>query len=196
MADSDNEFETGVSSGSNTTFGEAGRMKPGSLLMMKDTFPCKVTGFATAKPGKHGSAKAMITGKDIFTEKQYEETFGTGDQIPVPIVIKTEYTCIDVQDGVLSLMDQTGEMKEDMNLPTESHLKDVANLIKSILEADKKECLVTCQKWGDKEQVVSCREGQETGWARQWDDFRLDPSTKPIIHDNMPKFGLKIALTL
>ena len=44
-------------------------MKPGSLLIMKDEYPCKVTAFSTAKPGKHGSAKAMITGKDIFTNK-------------------------------------------------------------------------------------------------------------------------------
>merc|ERR1712100_583868 len=88
---SDNEFEAGESYGSINSVGEAGRMKPGSLLIMKDTFPCKVTAFATAKPGKHGSAKAMITGKDIFTDKQYEETFGTGDNIPVPIVKKKEY---------------------------------------------------------------------------------------------------------
>ena len=30
----------------------------------------------------------MITAKDIFTDKQYEETFGTGDMIPAPIVTK------------------------------------------------------------------------------------------------------------
>ena len=71
---SDNEFEQGVSSGENITLEEAGRMQPGKVLMMKETFPCKVTAFATAKPGKHGSAKAMITAKDIFTDKQYEET--------------------------------------------------------------------------------------------------------------------------
>ena len=56
--------------------------------MMKGEFPCKVINFSTAKPGKHGSAKAMITGKDIFTDKQYEETFGTGDMIPAPVVVK------------------------------------------------------------------------------------------------------------
>jgi translation initiation factor 5A len=67
---SENEFTVGVSSGENITREEAGRMQPGKYLMMKDEkYPCKVTQFNTAKPGKHGSAKAMIMGKDIFTDK-------------------------------------------------------------------------------------------------------------------------------
>ena len=59
--------------------------------MLKETFPCRVTAFSTAKPGKHGSAKAMITGRDIFTNKEYSETFGTGDAIPAPTVAKKEF---------------------------------------------------------------------------------------------------------
>ena len=102
---SDNEFEVGDSGAANITLVEAGRRKPGSLLMMKGEFPCKVVSFSTAKPGKHGSAKAMITGKDIFTDKQYEETFGTGDMIQAPVVTKTEYNCLDVTaEGALQLL--------------------------------------------------------------------------------------------
>ncbi len=99
---SDNEFIQGDSGAANITLVEAGRRKPGSLLMMKGEFPCKVVSFSTAKPGKHGSAKAMITGKDIFTDKQYEETFGTGDMIPAPVVTNNEFVCLDCDDqGVL-----------------------------------------------------------------------------------------------
>ena len=156
------DFDQGDSGALTTELAEAGRMKPGSLIMMKETFPCKVTAFSTAKPGKHGSAKAMITAKDIFTDKQYDETFGTGDMIPRPIVTKTEMTCLDVDDdGKLSLMNESGEIVEHLNLPTESHLSDVPTRIKAILEAATKECLVQVQKWGDKEQVVSVREGQD-----------------------------------
>ena len=157
---SENEFEQGDSGALNTELAEAGRMKPGSLIMMKEQFPCKVTAFSTAKPGKHGSAKAMITAKDIFTDKQYDETFGTGDMIPRPIVTKTEVLCMDCDgDGVLNLLMADGDVKEDLNLPTEAHLSDVAASIKRILEAGAKECLVTFQKWGDREQVVAVREG-------------------------------------
>ena len=66
---SENEFEAGDAGASNTRFVEAGRAKPGTLIMLKEQFPCKVTAFSTAKPGKHGSAKAMLVGKDIFTDK-------------------------------------------------------------------------------------------------------------------------------
>lgn len=158
----ENEFETGDSGALNTELAEAGRMKPGSLIIMKEQFPCKVTAFSTAKPGKHGSAKAMITAKDVFTDKQYDETFGTGDMIPRPIVTKTEVTCICYDDdGVLQLMMPDGDIKEDLNLPTESHLTDIATKIKQIVDAATKECLVTYQKWGDREQVVAVREGQD-----------------------------------
>jgi translation initiation factor 5A len=152
MSGSENEFEQGDSGALNTELAEAGRMKPGSLIIMKEQFPCKVTAFSTAKPGKHGSAKAMITAKDIFTDKQYDETFGTGDMIPRPIVTKKELQLIDLEDdsGMLTLMDGEGNTKEDMNLPTEAHLKDVTDRIK-VLFADGKDILVTCQKWGDRE---------------------------------------------
>ena len=50
-------------------------------------------------------------------------------------------------------------MKEDNNLPTEAHLKDIVTMINRILDEGKKECLVTVQRWGDKEQVVAAREG-------------------------------------
>ena len=164
MSDEENEFIKGDSGASNTTLVEAGRRKPGSLLMMKEAYPCKVVNFSTAKPGKHGSAKAMIVGKDIFTDKQYEETFGTGDMIPAPVVEKTEYTCIDVsEDGYLMLMTKEGDMKEDLQLECDKfeHLKGMDKQVRAILESGKKECLVSVQKWGDREQAVNVREGNE-----------------------------------
>jgi translation initiation factor 5A len=47
-------------------------------------FPCKVTDFSTAKPGKHGAAKAAIVGHDIFTNKKYEDTAPTSATLYVP----------------------------------------------------------------------------------------------------------------
>merc|ERR1719454_2484630 len=134
MSDDDNEFIKGDAGAANIELKEAGRRNAGQLIMMKEgTFPCKVTNLSTAKPGKHGSAKAMIVAKDIFTDKQYEETFGTGDMIPVPVVKKTEYVCIDCDgEGVLSLMTPEGEMKEDLSCPSEAHLSDLEKRIREI----------------------------------------------------------------
>jgi len=52
-------------------------------------------------------------------------------------------------------------MKEDVSLPTEAHLKDLEKTVRDILAAGKRECLVTVQKWGDREQAISCREGND-----------------------------------
>jgi translation initiation factor 5A len=51
-------------------------------------FPCKVTDYSTAKPGKHGSAKATIVGIDIFTGKKYEDGGPTGGNCYIPVVTK------------------------------------------------------------------------------------------------------------
>ena len=160
---SENEFEQGESGALNTELAEAGRMKPGSLIIMKEQFPCKVTAFSTAKPGKHGSAKAMITAKDVFTDKQYDETFGTGDMIPRPIIKKEEANLLSMEDdGTMCIMLADGDLKEDLNLPTEAHLSDVVAQIKAILprvESDGVECLVTFQQWGSRlPQICAVRE--------------------------------------
>ena len=162
MSDNENEFEVTESGATITNLVEAGRLKNNSAVMIKD-HPCRVTDFSTAKPGKHGSAKAMVFGKDVFTDKMYTESFGTGDMIPAPILEKTEYTLINLEeeDGTLTLMDTQGEIKEDMNLPTADHLTDISNHIKKIFDDGKRECLVTVLKWGDREQVATVREGQD-----------------------------------
>ena len=60
------EFQTGSSGSGLIEKVSAGSLKKGDLVIMKE-HPCKVVSFSTAKTGKHGSAKAMITGIDIFT---------------------------------------------------------------------------------------------------------------------------------
>ena len=40
-------------------------LQEGSYVMMEDS-PCKINAYSTAKPGKHGSAKARIEGKGVF----------------------------------------------------------------------------------------------------------------------------------
>merc|ERR1740133_663333 len=141
MSDEDNEFIKGENAGSAVGVVEAGRAKPGTLVMMKETFPCKVTAMNTAKPGKHGSAK---------------------DMIGAPLVTKTEYLLLDLDDDQLTLMHQeSGDVREDIDLPTVSHLSDIVKLIKKIHTTGKKECLVTVQHFDNREQVYSVREGND-----------------------------------
>jgi len=139
---------------------DTNRLKPGSLVMIKGN-PCKVTEASTAKPGKHGSAKVILKGKDIMTQKVYECTFHAGDMVDAPIANRQEYTLLNIDDNTLELLDPNGEVKSDVNLPEEEHLKEVATKIKEIFEEGKKECLVTVLKCMGKEICIEVREGSE-----------------------------------
>ena len=128
--------------------------------MMKG-FPCKVTEVNTAKPGKHGSAKVITKGKDILTGKQYECTFHSGDMVDAPITKRDEYLLLNIDDTTLELLDAQGEVKSDVSLPDDEHLKDIVNKLKAIFDEGKKECKVTVLDCMGKEQVVDVREGDD-----------------------------------
>ena len=139
---------------------DTNRLKNGSLVMIKGN-PCKVTDVSTAKPGKHGSAKVILKGKDILTAKVYECTYHAGDMVDAPIVKRQEYTLVNIDENTLELLDQNGEIKADINLPEDEHLKDVATRIKAIFEDGKKECLVTVLAAMGKEVAIEVREGAD-----------------------------------
>merc|ERR1711957_704901 len=105
LAMSDDEtFENTNSGASLCEKTDTNRLKPGSLIMIKG-FPCKVTDTTTAKPGKHGSAKVILKGKDILTDKVYECTFHAGDMVDAPIVKRVEYPLLNIDDEQLELLD-------------------------------------------------------------------------------------------
>merc|ERR1711865_1015693 len=92
---------------------DTNRLKPGSLIMIKGN-PCKVVETTTAKPGKHGSAKVILKGRDFLTSKVYECTFHAGDMVDAPIVKRNEFTLLNIDDTTLELLDGQGEMKSDV----------------------------------------------------------------------------------
>ena len=97
MDGEDYEFEAGDAGSSGMEKVSAGSLHKGDLVMIKGK-PCKVVSFSTAKTGKHGSAKAMITGIDIFTGNKLECTFSTGENVDAPVTKKTEYQLINIDD--------------------------------------------------------------------------------------------------
>lgn len=156
----DEEFEVTDAGSSNTEKVESQRLKNGSLVMMKGN-PCKVTEVSTAKPGKHGSAKVITKGKDILTGKQYECTFHSGDMVDAPIVKRDEYVLLNIDDNVLELLTKEGEVKSDVNIPEDEHLKEVVAKMKEMFEEGKKETLVTVLSTMGTELMVDVREGNE-----------------------------------
>lgn len=89
-----------------------------SYMMIKG-FPCKVLNISVSKTGKHGHAKCNFTATDIFTGKKYEDMIPSTHGTTVPIVKKAEWEIIDIGDNdELTLMDEAGNQKTDLNLPT------------------------------------------------------------------------------
>merc|ERR1712193_2423 len=112
------EFDTADAGSSDTYPTQAGELRKGSHVMIKG-HPCKVTDISTSKTGKHGHAKAHIVALDIFTAKKYEDLCPTSHNVEVPFVKRTEYQIlmVDESTGNVSLLLESGETKDDLNLP-------------------------------------------------------------------------------
>lgn len=80
--------------------------------------PCKVINIAVSKTGKHGHAKCNFTATDIFTGKKLEDMVPGSHGTTVPIVTKSDWEIIDIDDdGAVTLMDEGGNQKIDVSLP-------------------------------------------------------------------------------
>merc|ERR1712170_63883 len=80
---------------------------------------CKCVEVSTSKTGKHGHAKAHIVAIDIFNGKKMEDLCPTSHNLEVPFVKKTEFQCLmaDEDSGNVSLLQEDGTTKDDLNLP-------------------------------------------------------------------------------
>ena len=80
-----------VDSGASLTYPvQASALRKNGFAMLKGN-PCKIVDMSTSKPGKHGHAKILVVGLDLFTGKKYEELSPSGHTMTVPIVNKKEY---------------------------------------------------------------------------------------------------------
>merc|ERR1712146_263465 len=154
----DEQFEQ-ADSGAMTFPTSAGSIRKGSHMLIKG-FPCKVAEVTTSKTGKHGHAKAAIVGIDIFTGKKHEDSVPTSHNVDCPNVTKVEYTLISCDDdGYVTLMDDDGEMREDLKLPDLEDLEEVRETIKRMLDKDI-EALVTVLGACGQEMILACREAK------------------------------------
>jgi len=112
----DIEVSTGQSGASLTVPIRAGEVRKGGYVMLKGK-PCKVIEVSISKTGKHGHAKANITGLDVFTGRKYVEISPTSHNMTAPAMFRSEWQLTDLsRDGNMTLMDLGGNMKEDLDL--------------------------------------------------------------------------------
>uniref|UniRef100_A0A7S1T553 Eukaryotic translation initiation factor 5A n=1 Tax=Compsopogon caeruleus TaxID=31354 RepID=A0A7S1T553_9RHOD len=119
------EHAAGDSGASDTVPIQAGALKKNAYCVLKG-FPCKIVDYSTSKTGKHGHAKANITGIDIFSGKKYEDVCPTSHNMMQPIVTRNDLQLVDIdEEGFVSLMNDKSEMRSDLKLDDsdETHQK-------------------------------------------------------------------------
>jgi len=119
MADFDEEQFGGTDAGASKTFPmQCSALRKNGHVMIKGR-PCKIVEMSTSKTGKHGHAKVHLVALDIFTGKKYEDICPSTHNMDVPNVKRQDFQLsdIDEDDGFLTLMDDSGDCREDLRLP-------------------------------------------------------------------------------
>ena len=121
-----------------------------------------VVDYSTAKTGKHGHAKASITGIDIFNGKKYEDSVPTSHNVEVPNIKRTEWSVISIDgDGYVTLMDLQGNTRSDLRLPDEMEKDaEIAQRIKDAVD-NGRGCLVTVLAAMNIEKIDDAKETNE-----------------------------------
>ena len=83
---------------------EVRELDEGSYVLIDDV-PCKINSYSTAKPGKHGSAKARIEAEGVFDGQKRSLSQPVDQKIWVPIIERKQGQVIDVRDGEIQVMD-------------------------------------------------------------------------------------------
>ncbi|XP_077998402.1 eukaryotic translation initiation factor 5A-1-like [Glandiceps talaboti] len=121
----DEEFEgTGDSGASKTYPAQCSSLRKNGHVMIKNR-PCKIVEMSTSKTGKHGHAKVHLVAIDIFTGKKYEDICPSTHNMNVPHVQRKDYQLVNIDDGYLSLMDDSGDTRDDIKLPDNDLGKDI-----------------------------------------------------------------------
>ena len=116
--------------------------------------PCKVLSISVSKTGKHGHAKCNFVATDIFTGKKLEDMIPSTHGTTVPIVNRSDWEIIDIEDGgEMTLMDEAGNQKTDLNLPT--FPDTMADDIRNAWNGGENSVIVTVQAAVGIEQVVA-----------------------------------------
>lgn len=159
MSEDNFEFETAAAGASLTYPMEAGALRKNGHCMLKGK-PCKIVDIAVSKTGKHGHAKANITGIDIFTGKKYEDMCPTSHNMEVPNVARNEFQLLDLDPdaGTLSVLLDSGDTKDDLNLArdTDDDREKTDKLVAAFEEG--KSLLITVLCAMEQEKVVDFKE--------------------------------------
>merc|ERR1712088_225385 len=148
MADDEYDFASADAGASETFPMQCSALRKNGFVMIKGR-PCKIVEMSTSKTGKHGHAKVHMVALDIFTGKKLEDICPSTHNMDVPNVSRKDYQLLSMDDDFLSLMDDTGETREDLKCPEgdigEEIKKSIDNetdILCTVLSACGEECVI------------------------------------------------------
>ena len=98
---------------------EVGKLKEGRFIVV-DGEPCRIVGFTTSAPGKHGHAKAKVDVVGLFDNQKRTILKPTSAKIEVPIIERGNAQVLAITANNAQLMDlstyETFELPIPMNL--------------------------------------------------------------------------------
>jgi len=102
------------------TFAQANDLRIGTVVLLREAFPCKVVDLAKAKTGKHGSAKIRVVGTDVLTGRKYDDIFQSKEQVCLPVTKKVDYQlAYPLDDTYMKLQAQDGSTRDDLKVSEE-----------------------------------------------------------------------------
>jgi len=98
---------------------EVGKLKEGRFVIIDDE-PCRIVGFSTSAPGKHGHAKAKVDAIGLFDAQKRSIIRPTSAKIETPIIERGNAQVLAIVVNNAQLMDlvtyETFELPIPINL--------------------------------------------------------------------------------
>jgi translation initiation factor 5A len=150
-------------------FGAMNELNVGGYMMIKN-YPCKITEKSVSKTGKHGSSKAHVVGKDIFTDKKYEEIFGSSEKVQVPVINRVTYIVQFVEEnqentGLLNVYvmeeEQARLLPIQVNKNNEADMETITKINELLENESDGDCVISVIQAMNKERITQCTKSKK-----------------------------------
>ncbi|ELY65952.1 translation initiation factor IF-5A [Natronococcus jeotgali] len=102
-------------------------LQEGSYVMI-DGAACKINSYSTAKPGKHGSAKARVEAEGVFDGKKRSLSQPVDAKIWVPIIERKQGQIVSVDGNDMQVMDLETYETMTMRVPEDQDVSPDENI--------------------------------------------------------------------